>query len=337
MATTREIAEQAGVSNTTVSRVLNNNPSVNAELRERVLDAANRMRYVASGGKRDSMDLAMVYVGDVSAGLLLNSPFDIALLRGMAVKMQEHDYNLMIVDARRSKRNDETYTHFFHRKGIRGAILRTMSQSRETCEAIMEEGFPAIVVAERFDSPIANYVDNNSRKASYEGVSHLLEFGHKRIAFCTNDLEDNDHADRLQAYMQAHKERGIEVDSKLIIRTPASRDNGAKVLRRLMALVDRPSAVFIADPPLALGAFAEATKLGVSIPEQLSILGVDDSEERFDTYPNMASICQDTKQLGVVATEALIKLIRDPDAVPLQHNLDAWLELHPSIGPPASS
>ena len=299
-----------------------------------MLDTANRMRYVASGGKRDSMDLAMVYIGDVSAGLLLNSPFDIALLRGMSVKMQEHDYNLMIVDARRSKRSDETYTHFFHRKGIRGAILRTMSQSRETCEAIMEEGFPAVVVAERFESPIVNYVDSNSRKASFEGVSHLLEFGHRRIAFCMNDLEDNDHTDRLQAFMQAHEERGLKVDTNLIIRTPASRENGSKLLRRLMALVDRPTAVFVADPPLAMGAFAEATKLGVSVPEELSILGMDDAEERFDTAPNMAAVCQDTKQIGITATEALIELIRDADAVPIQHDLDAWLELHPSIGPP---
>ena len=334
MATTREIAERAGVSNTTVSRVLNNNPSVDPEIRERVLGTANRMRYVASGGRKDSMDLAMVYVGDVSAGLLLNSPFDIALLRGMSVRMQEHDYNLMIVDARRSKRSDETYTQFFHRKGIRGAILRTMSQSREICEEIMEEGFPAIVVAERFDSPVVNYVDSNSRKASFEGVSHLLEFGHRRIAFCMNDLEDNDHTDRYQAYLQAHQERGVKVDSNLVIRTPASRENGAKLLRRLMALVDRPTAVFVADPPLAMGAFAEATKLGVSLPEQLSILGVDDAEERFDTAPNMAAVCQDTKQVGVVATESLIELIRDADAVPVQHDLDAWLELHPSIGPP---
>ena len=336
MATTREIAEQAGVSNTTVSRVLNNNPSVNAELRERVLDAANRMRYVASAGKRDNMDLAMVYVGDVSAGLLLNSPFDVALLQGMSVKMQDYDYNLMIVDARRSKRSDETYTHFFHRKGIRGAILRTMSQSRETCEAIMEEGFPAVVVAERFDTPYVNFVDSNSRKASFEGVSHLLEFGHRRIAFCMNDLEDNDHLDRYESFVQAHKERGIEIDSNLVIRMPASRENGGKLLRRLMALVDRPTAVFVADPPLAMGAFAEAAKLGVRVPEQLSILGVDDAEERFDTSPNMAAVCQNTKQIGVIASEALLKLIQDPDAVPIQHNLDAWLELHPSIGPPSA-
>lgn len=335
MATTREIAEQAGVSSTTVSRVLNNNLNVNAELRERVLDAANRMRYVASSGKRDSMDLALVYVGDVSAGLLLNSPFDIALLRGMSVKMQEFDYNLMIVDARRSKRRDETYTHFFHRKGIRGAILRTMSQSRDTCEEIMEEGFPAVVVAERFENPVANYVDSNSRKASYEGVSHLLEFGHRRIAFCMNDLEDTDHLDRYQAYTQAHEERSIPIDPSLVIRTPANKENGAKLIRRLMALVDRPTAVFIADPPLATGAFAEAMKLGIDIPNKLSVLGVDDAEERFDTNPNMAAICQDTRQIGVVASEALIKLIGDPDAVPLQHDLDAWLELHPSIGPPS--
>ena len=86
MATVREIASEAGVSITTVSRVLNNHPRVDPQLKDRVLRIANRTRYVASSGGRGLMNVALVYVGDVTAGLLLSSPFDIALLQGYGVR-----------------------------------------------------------------------------------------------------------------------------------------------------------------------------------------------------------------------------------------------------------
>ena len=334
MATVREIASEAGVSITTVSRVLNNHPRVDAQLKDRVLQVANRARYVASSGGRGLMNVALVYVGDVTAGLLLESPFDVALLQGMAAGMQECGYNLMILDARREKLPNETYTQMFHRKGVRGAVLRCMSDSRAICEAIAEEGFPAVVVAERFESERVSFVDSDSRSASYQGVERLIELGHRRIAICLNNLMDQDHTDRLEAYKLAHADAGLEIDPLLVIQSTASRESGRRLIRRFTAMADAPTAIFATDPEVAIGALSEAQQTGVRIPEQISLLGFDDAEARFNTFPYMAAVCQDTRRVGQEACKHLTQLIVDPERERVGVSLPTWLEVHPSIGPP---
>ena len=336
MATVREIASKAGVSITTVSRVLNNHPRVDQELKDRVLQVANQTRYVASSGGRDLMNIALVYVGDVSAGLLLESPFDVALLQGMANGMHESGYNLMILDARHEKRATETYSQMFHRKGVRGAVLRCMSDSRIICEEIAKEGFPCVVVAERFEDGEVSYIDSDSRSTTCDAVTRLIEMGHRRIAISYNNLEDQDHADRLSAYEQAHADAGVEIDPLLVIQSLATRESGRRLICKLRALVNPPTALFATDPDVAIGAISEAQQLNIRVPEDISILGFDDAEARFDTYPFMAAVCQDTRKLGLEACRSLTQLIQNPKQGKIGKTLPTWLELHPSIGSPIS-
>ena len=333
MATVREIASKAGVSITTVSRVLNNHPRVDPQVKDRVLQVANRARYVASAGGRGLMNVALVYVGDLSAGLLLESPYDIGLLQGMSAGMQEQGYNLMILDARREKQPSETYSQMFHRKGVRGAVLRCMSESRAICETIAEEGFPAVVVAERFDGDNVSFVDSDSRDASYDGVSRLIQLGHRRIAICLNNLADQDHADRLDSYHRAHADAGLEVDPLLTIESTASRESGRRLVRRLSSLTDPPTAVFATDPAIAIGALTEAQQMQLRVPAELSILGFDDSDARFDTFPAMAAVCQDSRRVGLEACRGVMQLINDPQHDRIALTLPTWLEMHPSVGP----
>ena len=248
--------------------------------------------------------------------------------------MQRGDYNLMILDARREKRVGETYTQMFHRKGVRGAVIRGMSDSRIVCEEIAEEGFPAVVVAERIESGRVSYVDSDSRDASYDGVARLIELGHRRIAIALNDLDDQDHTDRLDAYQQAHTDARLEMDPMLIVRSVANRETGRRLVKRLLALASPPTAVFATDPEVAIGALSEAHQLKISVPEDLSILGFDDADARFDTFPCMAAVCQDTRQVGQEACKSLLTLIEEADHEPIRKTLPTWLETHPSIGPP---
>src|SRR5690606_36993773 len=112
---------------------------------------------------------------------------------------------------------------------------------------------------------------------------------HQRIAICLNIVDDSDHADRLAGYRQAHADHGLEVDRKLILRVPANREGGMQLMRRLMTMPDRPTAVFITDPLTALGAMGEARKLGVEIPRDLSVVGFDDAEMRYGLYPELTA------------------------------------------------
>lgn len=279
------------------------------------------------------MNLALVYIGEAAAGTLLNSPFDVAVLQGMASGMSDGGYNLMILDAWAERHPGETYTQMFHRKGIRGAVLRTYSQSREICETIAEEGFPGVVLCERFENPAVSYVNCDSRKSTYEAVKKLIALGHHSIAFCMNLHDDADHIDRYDAYKRAYADSGLQIDPLLTMRVLASRESGAKVIRQLTAMADPPSAIFVADPLTAVGALTESLRRGIKIPQDLSILGFDDADMRFDTFPSMSSVCQNVRDLGREACMALKTLIEDPKHHPVRRTLNTWIEYHGSIGP----
>ncbi len=333
MVNVRKIAKEANVSISTVSRVLNSKESVDPELRQRVLRIANEYRYVASGGKRDLMNLALVYLGDVRAGGLLTSPFDIALLQGMATQMGDKQFTLSILDGSEAKYKDETYTQMFHRRGIRGAVLRAIDSAREDCVAIAEEGFPAIVVAERFDNKSVSWLDGNSRGASEEGMRKLVEHGHRKIAICQIDKPDQDHLDRFDAYQAIHQEAGLEVNPEFNFSGGANRELGSDTLRKMMAMEDRPTAVFVTDPLVAVGMLREAQRMKIRIPEQLSVLGFDDSNLRFDTVPVLTAICQDTNQIGVKAIETIIEMVHTEGCPAFQVESPVWLDMQESIGP----
>lgn len=323
MTTIRRVAQRAGVSIATVSRVVNGSTAVAPELRDRVLEAVSRCGYAPTIGRRSAASIALVYTGPFSIG----SPYDAACLDGIVTAMLESDFDLKITHLRRDKSPKETYSQYFFRKSIRGAILRSTSADRDVARTIGDEGFPAVVLGDRFEHRRLAFAYNESRSASKEGIEHLLALGHKRIAFAANDIDDGDHLDRLEAYRQTLRNAGF-YDPQLELRVPAHRLDGAQFVRKMMSIGNPPTAVFIADPLTACGAINEAHKLGLRIPEELSILGFDDSDTRFSVVPTMTAICQDSRELGRLAYDLLIQRCEGSGDGPVRGVGKAWLEIN---------
>jgi DNA-binding LacI/PurR family transcriptional regulator len=218
------------------------------------------------------------------------------------------------------------------RKGVSGAVVRTTLATRSTVDALSAEGFPMVVVADRFENPAINYVYSDSVGASREAVEHLIGQGHTRIAICLNTIDDSDHLDRLAGYQQAMEANKIPIDERRILRAPANREGGIQLLRRVMTQPDRPTALFLADPMTAVGLLGEARRLNIRIPEELSIVGFDDADLRYMVCPELTAVCQDAAALGRDAFLALHGLI-DGDRKPVRKALATWLEIHASAGP----
>jgi DNA-binding LacI/PurR family transcriptional regulator len=330
MASVRDIAKQAGVSITTVSRVLNNHPNVSAEVREQVLSAVNRSRYVANVGRRSTNNIAFVYTGERSLG----SPFDAGLLQGIGDALDDFEYDLIVLEPRRSRQADETYSNMFMRKGVRGAILRATAQSRAVCEAIAAEGFPVVVLGERFEGGTIPFIYTDSRTTSQEAIEYLLGLGHERIAICLNVVDDADHLDRLAGYREALTLHGRPVDEKLVWRIPANQEGGPQAIKRVQSLAEPPTALYIADPLTCVGALAEARRTGLAIPRDLSIVGFDDGELRHCVYPSLSAVCQDARALG---RESLLLLDRYMNegrkAIADLRMPRCWLEIHDTTAP----
>ena len=330
MATVRQVAKLAGVSITTVSRVLNNHHAISTEVRQRVLAAANAVRYVPRVGRRSTTNIACLYTDEPP----LASLFDGALLYGISTGLGALGLDLMILAGKRARHSGETFTQMFLRKGVCGAILRTNTATREVCRQIAQEGFPAVVVAENFDDPAVPCVYADSRPACLRAMDHLIHLGHRRIAITLNVVEDHDHALRLQAYRRGLQQAGLAVDERLILRFPAYQDAGGQALHQIMGMTDRPTAVFMTDPRAAVGLFHEALRMGVRIPADLSVIGFDDTDLRFGVFPHMAAVCQSAEALGRQAIATLIDRMQPKQAASVGGRLECWLELNDSTAPP---
>lgn len=332
MSTIRKVAESAGVSIATVSRVINNKVVVTDEIRAKVLEAVNRCGYVPTVSRRNTSFLALVYAGPFSLG----SSYDMALVEGMGQAMDALDYDLVMLNPARDRTPDETYTQYFLRKGVRGVILRSTVSGRGVCEEIAAENFPAVVVGDRFEHPSLSFVYADSYQSSKQAIHHLLALGHQRIAFASNESDDADHADRYRGYVEAMKEHGVEPTADLVFRIPAHRPCGIQLLRNLMSALSPPTAVYVTDPAVAVGLLNEARSMQVEIPRDLSVVGFDDRDTRNYVHPKMTSICQDATQLGYRAFSELAKIVESGNSVkPTLLPASAWLELNRTTCPPS--
>ncbi len=323
-----------GVSPATVSRAINNHPAVAKEVREKVITLINENRYVPSVGRRQITNIAFAYADDISLG----SPFDAALMHGISECMEQYEFDLMELDLKRALHQRETYSQMFIRKGVCGAVLRTSSHSKKVCEWIATEGFPAVVVGERFDNPRVNFIYADSRRSSREAVEHLINLGHRKIAVAINVVEDSDHLDRLNGYKDALAAHQLPVDSRLVLQVPARRDGGEQFIRQIEVMPDRPTAAYLTDPVAAVAAMVEAQRRGLRVPQDISIIGFDDAQLRFLTFPRMTAVCQDTREIGMAAFAALQSLIANvKSAARVQRVLRTHFEVHESTAQPPVS
>jgi len=332
MASVRQIASKAGVSIATVSRVINNSTSVSEAARQKVLDAMNQEQYAPSVGKLSATNVAYIFTDSITLG----SSYDAGVLAGLSSGLEHNALDLLILNAKACRQPGEKFADVFRRKGVCGAIVRTTYPTQALTRMILESGLPVIVLGDQIEGHERDCLDVDSRSASREAVEHLLGLGHQRIGFCTNIVDDKDHEDRYGGYADALDQAGIDVDDKLIFRVPANRQGGEQLARRLDAMADAPTALFIADPATGVGLLNEARNLGMQVPGDLSVVGFDDSETRFSTAPQLTAVCQDAQRLGEQAMRRLTAMISkqadgpDPADAPLR----AWFEVNASTGQP---
>jgi DNA-binding LacI/PurR family transcriptional regulator len=333
MSSVRAIAKSTQLSVATVSRALNNHPEISPETRKRVLKTANQIGYFGAVGKRVTTNIGLVFTSDFQF-----CEFDAVLMAGVLRGVREQRFDVAVLNLERDKRQSETYTQFFMRKGVRGVILRTLARSRHICQAIAEEKFPSVVVAEQFDSPVVNYVCYDSRADSRRAVEHLISLGHRRIALTVHNIPDRDHSARQQGYYEALQAAGVEVDRELIVEVMANLNGGKSAINRLMSLTSPPTAVYFTDPLTCIGGISQAHSLGIKIPSDLSIVGFDDSDDRFRCYPVFTAVCQDAGNLGFEAALWLTQKLAGIGQESIQKEMSTFFEVHETTGlPPAQS
>ncbi|MEQ1761502.1 MAG: LacI family DNA-binding transcriptional regulator [Pyrinomonadaceae bacterium] len=317
-ATLSDVAATIGVAPMTVSRVINGNGYVSEETREKVLEAVKKMNYrrngLARNLKRQRTDTVGLVIGDIS------NPFSTELANAVRESLSARGYNLFICISEHSAKEDIAAFESFVDHNIDGIIVATRSNEEgdERLNEIADSGVPIVVVGRDFRHESVDSISADNFTGGFEATQHLIDLGHNRIGFIGAGFENRSRLKRLQGYLSALTKHGIQIDERLITgRRDSSRDTpgysteaiGYEGMKRLLSLPIRPTAVFARNDFTAVGAISAAKEAGLRIPQDIAIVGFDDTPLAVHTTPPLTTVRQPMKLQGQLAAEMLLRRI----------------------------
>ncbi len=330
--TLEEIAKQAGVSRSTVSRVINNHPNVDADTRAKVLEIAQNLEYQPNLAARGlaagrSRILGLVIPQGVSE--VFADPYFPLLIQGISSVCYAHDHSVMLWLAE-PEYERRTIRQILNGGLIDGVIVSSAWQNDPVVEALIKRNFPFILVGRHPTNHHVSYVDVDNKNSTRDVVAHLLRLGYRHVGTIAGPQKMLAAADRLEGYLAALRERGIASDSNLIVEGDWTEASGYAAMQRL--LPHAPDAVFVASDTMALGALRSLREAGKRVPQDIAIAGYDDMPFAARTDPPLTTVRQPIHRLGAVAAETLIELIAHPDDAPRRIVLPTELVIRESCG-----
>jgi LacI family transcriptional regulator len=327
-----EIAELTGVSRSTVSRVINNDPNVNESTRERVWAIVRQVNFHPNAAARGlaagrTRVLGLVIPMGVSA--LFTDPYFPILIQGVSSACNANDQSVMLWLAE-PEYERRTIRQIMHSGLIDGAIVASMLMDDPVVQALAEGDLPFILVGRHPTNTRVSYVDTDNLDGARKMVAHLLRLGRSRVATITGPQNMIAGADRLAGYSAALHDRGLAVDLELIVEGDFTEAGGYSVMQRL--LPRRPDAVFVASDIMAVGALRAIRDAGLRVPEEIALAGFDDMPFAERSEPPLTTVRQPIVRMGGTAVEMLIDLIEHPDSAPHRIILPTELVVRKSCG-----
>jgi LacI family transcriptional regulator len=307
--TIEDIARQAGVSTSTVSRVLNGTKPVAEDKQALVLAAVEQLQYrpnaVARGLARGRSMTVGVLVQDIS------SPFFADMVLGIEQGLDPAGYRPMLTTTHwrtDNKEDEERSLQLLLERRTDGVIVLGTNIPDEKLRAVAAE-VPLIVVARRVEGlePQCLYVDNQD--GGYRATRYLIGLGHTRIAHIRGTTGHPDAADREAGYCHALVEAGLPIDERLIVDAEFTEESGLAGVEELIARGERFTAIFAANDQSAYGVMLGLFNHGYRIPGDVSVVGFDNQFLSAYTLPPLTTIHQPSVEMGKVAAEGLLRLI----------------------------
>lgn len=302
-----EIARVAGVSEATVSRVMNDDERVNPERRARVLEAVESLGYkknraasaLASG--RSGL-IAVVIDDDLS---VFTDPFWASVSSGVSrVLMQNQLQTLLLVSPLDNV--DGPVAHYLAGGEVDGAIFFQLHKDA-LVKHLSKLGIPVVLMGTPHGNNDFTYVDCDNFGGAVQATNHLFAMGRKNVATITGDIVATAGRQRLDGFLQAYREHGRVAGKKLIGHGDYSLESGKAVMAELLAQDDRIDGVFAANDLMAVGAIAAIEEAGKRVPEDIAVVGFDDSLIAQTSRPALSSVQQDIVKLGEVVAELMIQ------------------------------
>lgn len=332
--TLAEVAEAAKVSPMTASRAINNRSGVSSQTKAHVLKIAAEMGYVVnraaqklSGGRSHIIGIVATEISNQFNSALIASAGDAAWAAG---------YEILV------------YSHVVREKKPSGSVMQLLRQIADGVIAVLplKYGYlddiasihiPVITVEHTGQTSSFPSISSDSYEGARMAMRHLIELGHRRIAFITGDERLSSAEDRHRAYLDTVAQYGLARDRALVVPGDFSMNRGYQAMRKLLTLKKRPTAVFAANDLSAFGAINAIRETDLRVPDDISVIGFDDLPAAAQFYPPLTTIRQPIQQIGRSAVNSLLAMMAGIDPASHQVVLPTELVVRATTAPPRTA
>lgn len=310
--TIKDIAKEANVSITTVSRVLNNKPDVGDDTRAKILKIIEEMNY-----NPNSVARGLVMQKTHTIGLIIpdiSNPFFPQIVRAVEDKAQELGYSVILFNTDNHLERERKAVELFKSKQVDGLIVSLSLGNEKILKNLKASNYPVVQIDRSVLDHIYPLVSIDNKKSAYQMVEYLIKKGHKKIAHISGDLNTTTARERLSGYKKVLKDYEIEINEDYIIEGDYTQDSAYKDMQHLLELESPPTAVFAANDLSAAGVYKALFDAGLRIPEDIAVAGHDDINLASLLKPELTTMRQPKYKLGERAVEVLLKMIDDEEA-----------------------
>jgi DNA-binding LacI/PurR family transcriptional regulator len=325
----KDIARLANVSHSTVSRALRNSPLINRETTERIQRIALESGYRASAVARGLVTKKTRAIGVVVT--TMSDPFVGDVVSGIQESADLNGYSILLAESNTDPDRERSAVQSFAERRVDGIVVTSSRVGALYLPLLAELGVPVMLINNQHPGPFVHSVMIENVEGSRAATAHLIELGHRRIAYIGDEFGRQSDAERLEGYRQALKAAGIR--RELVV---AGDGRPERAMRAMTALLERsqpPTAVFCYNDLTAVGALRAIHAAGLHVPRDVSVVGFDDVLIGAWTEPPLTTVRQPRRRMGSLAVEGLLRLM-DGNAAEQNVKVPAELIVRESTAPP---
>lgn len=338
MTSRKDVAKLAGVSEATVSRVLNGIGPMKESTRSRVMEAAKQLHYelnaIASSfarGKSGNLGVVLPHVPKVH---LFSTFYFSEILSGIGETVRSKGYGLLLLF--RDPAEEYDYVSLYRTQRVDACIVLGASAIDSELAGIKRlalEGLPFCVMDQRFDNTSVSIVEADHEQGSYDAVKHLLDKGYRRIGFLKGSPQYSNSSDRMSGYRKALQEADIVIDDTLLYEGNYSRKSGILAAEAVFHDLYKLDALFVSNDRMAIGLMQGLREKGCRLPEELKIVAYDDTDAASFIEPTLSSVKVPFYDMGQLAAECLLtKLSVNVGKAVFHEKLQTELKVRKSSG-----
>lgn len=316
-----DVARLARTTVATVSRVINNNGYVSASLRSRVVAAVEEIGYVPNANARTLRTKRSRTIGIVVGDL--TNPYSMELASAVTGAAVGFGYTTFIATATDDVDSDVAVIDAFHRQRVDGLVIATLrtENSDAALLRLADRGMPLVLVGRDLEHEFVDSIGADFRAGGRLATKHLLDLGHRRVAFVGANLADAKRVTRLQGYVDALEEAGLRIRPEYVLGAPgraasprySGHGTGHQATLQLLRIPTPPTAIFARNDHTAFGVLQALSENGISVPGEMSVMGFDDIPIASRVVPTVSSVRQPTQSQGKAAVDYLLARIERPD------------------------